>query len=465
MLIESAFMLLCFPVALIYSETILPFVWSILCALIPGLLLFFLIPLSIHETLSSREGYLSVTLAWFAITLFGALPYIFSGTIPDFFAALFESTSGFTTMGGTTFAEVESLPKSILFWRSLTHWIGGIGIIVLVIIVLPALKIGGYNLFSLEFSIKQKILPKTKSVAKVVLFIYLVLTLTEILFLLAGNMSLFDSICHTFGTVATGGFSTKNTSIAGYSHYIQYVIAIFMFASAANYGVIYYAMMRDFKKIKLNDEFGFYLFFVTASVVFVTLILFAGTDRDFSTSFRHAFFQVTAQISTTGFATTDYMMWPATGWFFMFILLFVGGSTGSTTGGIKMARILIVLKNMKNVLVKLQHPNAVIPIRLNGKQLTESINSMMLLFVFMYIIIFVIGTMILILSGIPVNEAAGGSISAMSNVGPGLGASGNMGNYSAFNDVALFTMTILMILGRLELFTLLAIFTRSFWRK
>ena len=465
LLIESAFALLCIPVALHYGEPVSPFLWPVLIAFVPGSLILLLLPSSIHHELSSREGYLSVTMAWLAIVVFGTMPYLFSGTISDFFPALFESTSGFTTTGATTFSEVESLPKSILFWRSLTHWIGGIGIIVLVIIVLPALKVGGYNLFSLEFSLKQKLLPKTKSVARVILFIYTSLTIIETLLLIAGGMPAFDSMCHSFGTVATGGFSTRNTSVAGFSPYIQYVIAVFMFISATSYGVIYYFVNHDFKKIKLNDEFGFYIFFTIAAVVSVTLILYFNTSRDFSTSFRYSFFTVISQITTTGFAVDDYMTWPAIGWFIMFLLLFTGGCTGSTTGGIKMARLLIAFKNIKSVFIRLHHPNAVIPMRLNGKPISDSINTTMILFIFIFLIVFIIGAIVIVLSGIPVNEAVAASITAMSNVGPGLGASGNMGNFSGFNETALTTMTVLMIIGRLELFTVLALFRKSFWER
>jgi trk system potassium uptake protein TrkH len=464
LIIISAFFCLSIPVAIIFSESILPFVYPAAITLVPGLLLYFLMPSSIKERVTVREGYLSVTLAWIIITVCGTLPYFFSGVITTFPQAWFESTSGFTTTGASILARVEDVPKSILFWRSLTHWIGGLGIILLVIIVLPRLKIGGYNLFSLESSVKQKILPKTKSIAKTFLLIYLVISTLEVIFLLMGGLGLFESICITFGTVATGGFSLRNNSLADFSPYLQYVVAIFMFIAATNFVLYYLLIKREFRKIKDNDELWFYVFFTTAAIVFITLTLYISTDRDFSTSFRHSFFQVIAQITTTGFATTDYMAWPAVGWSFMFLLLFAGGCTGSTTGGIKMSRHLLALKNMKSVFLRLSHPNVVLPIKLNGKIIPDNINILMLLFIFIYILIFLVGAMIMAITGIPVNEAVGASVSAMSNVGPGLGASGNMGNYSAFNDVAVVTMTLEMLIGRLEIFTVIALFTRSFWR-
>jgi trk system potassium uptake protein len=464
LLIESISYLLCIPVALIYSESILPFVWSILATIIPGLLLFLFVPRSIKEELSNKEGYISVTMAWIVLTICGTLPYLFSHVTNDFISAIFESASGYTTTGATIFSDVELLPYSILFWRSLTHWIGGIGIIVLVIIILPTLKVGGYNLFSLEFSIKEKILPKTKSIAKTIVLIYLALTIAEIIFLVAGKMKFFDSVCITFGTVATGGFSVRNTSLESYSPYLQYVVTAFMFLSATSYVVLFFLYKRNFKKVRANDEFLFYFLVTILAISFITVLLLFKTDRDFNTSLRHAAFQVVAQITTTGFATTDYMAWPKTGWFFMFLLLFAGGCTGSTTGGIKMAKHLLSLKNMKGLLIKLQHPNAVYPIKLNGRMVPENINYTMILFVFIYIITFVIGAFIISITGVPVNEALGGSASALANVGPGLGASGNMGNFSAFNHASKLTMSVLMIVGRLEIFTVLAIFTKSFWR-
>ncbi|MBE0673027.1 MAG: TrkH family potassium uptake protein, partial [Bacteroidales bacterium] len=331
--------------------------------------------------------------------------------------------------------------------------------------ILPSLKVGGYHLFSMESSIKEKILPRTKSIARVILMIYTGLTVAEILLLTAGGMDLFDSICHSFGTIATGGFSTKNTSISGYSDYIQYIISIFMFLAATSYVVFYFIIKRAFTKVRSNEEFWFYIFFTTAAVVSVTLILYMGSQRSFEEAFRHSLFQVISTISTTGYATSDYTAWPAAGYVLIFILIFAGGSTGSTTGGIKMARHLISLKNLRNVTVRLQHPNAITPVKLNGQLIPDNINSLMTVFIQLYIIIFVAGMMILLITGIPADEAAGASAASLACVGPGLGASGNMGNFAHFNGAAKITMVLLMIIGRLEIFTIVALFTRAFWRR
>jgi trk system potassium uptake protein TrkH len=378
---------------------------------------------------------------------------------------LFESVSGYTTTGASILTDIEQHSMAVLFWRSLTHWIGGIGIILLVIIFLPTLKVGGYNLFSMESSLKEKILPRTKTIAKTVLLIYLGLTVAETVMLLAGGMSLFDSICHSFGTIATGGFSTRNTSIAGFSGYIQYVIAIFMFLAATSYVVFYYILKRAYSRVSSNEEFWFYIFFTTAAVVTVTMLLYTGTERTFEESFRHSLFQVISTITTTGYATSDYTQWPVTAYVLIFLLLFAGGSTGSTTGGIKMARHLLSLKNLRNVTVRLQHPNAIMPVKLNGQIVPDNINNLMTVFIQLFLLIFIAGMLIMILSGIPAIEAAGASAASLACVGPGMGASGNLGNFAHFNGVARVTMVLLMIIGRLEIYTILAVFTRSFWKK
>jgi trk system potassium uptake protein TrkH len=464
LIITSISFLPCALIALRYSEPMMPFIFSSLIVLVPGLLIYFFVRSPLNEKISVREGYLGVTISWLTLVLAGTLPYVLSKTIPGYLNILFESVSGFTTTGASILRDVEILPKSILFWRSLTHWIGGVGIILLVIIILPTLKVGGYNLFSLESSMKQKILPKTKSIAYRVLLIYVGITISEIILLCFGGMDPFDSVCHSFGTVATGGFSTKNTSISGYSSYIQYVIGTFMFLSATSYVVFYFLVKRKFKKVKANEELRFFIIFTSVCVAFVTLVLYFGSNRPFEESFRYSFFQVISQISCTGFATTDYMLWPQAGWFFMFIIMFAGGSTGSTAGGIKMARHLILVKNLKNVFVRLQHGNAVLPVKMDGKIIPENINFMMLVFILLYLVIFLIGTLIMIISGVSIAESAGASATSMAGIGPGLGRSGNFGNYAHFTGVAKSTMIALMIIGRLELFTILTLFTRSFWR-
>ena len=461
-LLESGFFLACVPVALIYREPLYPFLVSSAVTGFLSIILRIISRKADPAQISNRDTFLIVAIAWVLFSLVGSMPYLISGTIPSFIDAIFESVSGFTTTGASILTDVEVMPYSILFWRSLTHWIGGIGIIVLVILILPALKVTGYQLFTLESSVKEKIHPRTSGVVNRILLIYIGITLLEIVFLSIGGMPLFDSICHSFGSVATGGFSTKNTSLSEYSPYIQYVAAVFMFLAAVSYIVYYYAFKGNFRKVIKNEEFWFYIFVVTASVVFVTLILYFKTDRNFELSFRQAFFQVISQITCTGFATTDYMAFPSIGIFFMFLAMFLGGSTGSTTGGIKMARHLISMKNLGNAFIRIHHPNAVIPIRLNGKIVSEEVVNQVTVFITLYIIIFLAGTLLMQVTGISVLESSGASATCMAGIGPGLGASGNLGNFAHFNGAAKAIMMLLMILGRLELFTFITLFTKSF---
>lgn len=464
MMITGGAFLACIPVALIYSESIMPFLLPALIAFLPGLMIYRFMPVSIREKMGLKDGYLSVTVSWLLLALLGTMPYLFSGTISGFINALFETMSGFTTTGATVIGNVEILPKSILFWRSLTHWVGGVGVILLVIVILPNMKSGGYHLFTLESSMKQKILPKTRSIAYTILLIYLTMTLLEVVLLRFGDMSLFDSICHSFATVSTAGFSTRNTSISEYSPYIQFVIGVFMFMGGVSYIVYYFLVRREFKKIAGFEELWFYIFFVTASTLIVTLILYTGTERNLALSFRHGYFQVISQITGTGFATTDYMLWPHAGWFLMILLMPAGGCTGSTTGAIKMARHLIAIRNLAVVFQRFQHHHAVIPIKINDRTIPDNLNITILSFILFYVAITIAGMIAIHFTGVPLIEAVGASTSAISNVGPGLGASGNFGHYNGFTDGAKMIMTALMLIGRLEIFTILALFTRSFWK-
>ncbi len=464
MIITGGAFIACVPVALIYSESLSPFLWPALISFVPGLALYLAMPNMQREKINIRDGYLNVTLSWILLALLGTMPYLFSRSVSGFTNALFETMSGFTTTGATVIGNVEILPKSILFWRSLTHWIGGVGVILLVIVILPNMQSGGYHLFTLESSMKQKILPKTRSIAYIILSIYLVITGLEVILLSLGDMNLFDSICHSFATVSTAGFSTRNTSISEYSPYVQNVIGVFMFLGGVSYIVYYFLVRFEFRKIADFEELWFYIFFVTGATIIVTLILYTGTDRNLALSLRHGFFQVISQMTGTGFATTDYMLWPHGGWFIMILLMPAGGCTGSTTGGIKMARHLITLRNLKVVFQRFQHQHAVIPIKINDRIIPDSLNITILSFILLYIGLTLAGIIAIHFTGVPLIEAVGASTSAISNVGPGLGASGNFGHYNGFTVSAKIIMTALMLIGRLEIFTILTLFTRSFWK-
>ncbi len=463
--IIAAALLVCVGIAVLYAEDTMPFILSSLISLTLGVL-FYMVTRKQDEniTIHRKDAYLTVTLSWLFISLTGCLPYIFSGAIPSFVNAFFESVSGFTTTGSSILVDVEILPKSILFWRSLTHWIGGIGIIVLVIIVMPSLQIGGYNLFTLESSLQEKIQPKIKAVGMRLLIIYFILTVAEVIFLLAGNMNLFDSVCHSFGTVATGGFSTKNASIAGYSPYIQYVVTIFMLLAGTNFIIHYYLLKRDFKKVKENEELKFYFLLVFAIVAIVTASLYFSMQKPLEESFREAFFQVVSIVTCTGFATADYLQWPAFAWVIIFFAMFLGGSTGSTAGGIKMARHLVLLKNINRIFRHLLSPNAIFPIRLNKNVISTDTNRSILTFIIVYLLIFLIGSLSLVLIGIDGKTAGGSVATCMAGIGPGLGTVGPVSNFAHLPDMGKIILSFLMVVGRLEIYTVIVLFSGNFWR-
>jgi trk system potassium uptake protein len=464
LLIETISFLFCIPVSLIYDEPLSPFLLS---SAATGLL-YVIVKLASAKAdmskLNNRDSYLAVTLSWVVFSIMGALPYLLSGTVNSFIDGFFESASGFTTTGASIINDVEILPFSILFWRSLTHWIGGLGIIVLVIIILPSLKITAQQLFSLESSLREKIHPKTKAIGIRLMFIYLVLTIMEVILLNMGDMTLFDSICHSFGTIATGGFSTRNASIAYFSAYSQYIIMIFMFLSGVSFVVYYYIFKLKFSKIRKNEELWFYSGTVLFAGLIASAILLLNTDKAPETAFREGFFQVVSFITTTGFITTDYLFWPSAGIILLFVLLFAGASTGSSAGSIKMARHLLALKNIKAVFTKLIHPNVFTPIRFNGKPVPERTFITVTSFIILYLFIFLIGTFIVVLTGLDVVTASSAVAATLGNVGPGMGQVGPMFNYSGLPEISKLIFGILMIIGRLEILTAFALFSKSFWR-
>ncbi|OFY49464.1 MAG: hypothetical protein A2W85_06385 [Bacteroidetes bacterium GWF2_41_31] len=463
--ISAIALLFCVALAWHYDEPATPFLLSFLAAAVLVAISFLLSKGTKVVEMGKKEAYVSVTAAWVIISMIGALPYLISGYIPNIMDAYFESVSGYTTTGSSILNDIEALPKSLLFWRSLTHWIGGIGIIVLVIIVSPSLKIGNYNLFTAESSLKDKIRPRMKAMGYRLLSIYLLLTAIEAILLFLGNMPLFDSVCHSFGTVATGGFSTQNASIANYSPYIQYVIIIFMVLAGTNFVIHYYLFLRDVAHIRKNDEFRFYITVILVLGLAVTAVLYFQTPRSLELSFRDSFFQTVSIITCTGFATSDYLLWPKLGTLLVFGMLFIGGSTGSTSGGIKMARHLVALKNIKRLLQKSVHPKGVFTVKLNGNILSEDNNSSLMTFIITYLIVFAIGSILLILTGLDGTTSTSAIATAMGGIGPGFGAVGPMSNFNSLPDISKLIITVFMLMGRLEIYSFLLIFTPMFWKK
>ncbi len=452
-------------VAIVFSEPVKPFVISGIIAASFGFSLYLFRNQRKEDiSLTKKDASFIVTFSWIFFSLIGSLPYLISNSIPGFTNAIFESVSGFTTTGASILTDIEILPKSILFWRSLTHWIGGIGIIMLVIVIMPSLHMGSYNLFTFESSVQEKIQPKIKSVGKRLLLIYLILTVTEIVLLMLGKMSLFESVCHSFGTVATGGFSPKNSSIINYSPYIQYVIAVFMLLAGVNFVIHYYLFKRDFGKVKENEELRFYLSVVFVIGMILTFSLYFTMDKTFEESFREAFFQIISIITCTGFASADYLLWPSFAWMIIFLAMFLGGSTGSTAGGIKMARHLVLLKNINRFFLQLRSPHAIFNLKLNNKVVSDENNRTILAFIVLYFIIFAFSTIFLVYLGNDGKTAGSAVATCMAGIGPGIGTVGPVSNFAHLTDGSKMMLSSLMILGRLEIYTLLILFVPKFWR-
>ena len=433
--------------------------------------------------INKKDGYLIVTVGWLTMIFSGMLPYYMTDSISSFSSLIFESMSGYTATGSTIISDVESLPKSVIFWRSMTHWLGGMGIIVLAIAILPLLGIGGMQLFSAEAPGSgisgDKIHPRISATAKRLWYIYVGLTFAETLALNFAGMSIFDAINHSMSNIATGGFSTKNNSLAYWNSIpqIQYIIIFFMILAGTNYLLIYSAFIGKFKKLFNNTEFIWYLSFIAVFVLVTTLVLFFNVDLSnsefdhpeiygkFESSFRHAFFQIVAVITTTGFVTGDFAGWTPFLTMLFFGLMFIGASSGSTSGGIKISRHLILIKNGFLEFKKALHPNAVLPLRYNHSVVKKAVIVNILAFFMLYLILFIIGAGVLSTQGLDFSSAVGGSAASLGNVGPAIGSLGPSLTYEGLSAFAKIWCSFLMLVGRLELFTFLIIFTPYFWRK
>ncbi len=469
LMVLSAAMMLSLGWAGYYTEQaiIRPILISIFLTLLSGLVLFFSNKSYDHRNISIKEGYLIVTLTWLSMSALGALPYFISGTIPSYADAFFESMSGFTTTGASILPDIESVPKSLLFWRSTTHWLGGMGIIVLTLAILPILGVGGMQLFVAEAPglTPVKLHPHMRETARRLWGIYLLFTIAQSILLMLGGMDFFHSINHAFSTMATGGFSTQNDSIAGYSAYIQYVIIFFMIMAGMSFALHYLLLKGEFRRVLSNEELRFYF-----SVIGIfTMVLTAGIlilhQTGFEESFRQALFQTVAIATTTGFVTADYLQWNHFLWFLIFLLMFTGGCIGSTGGGIKMIRILVLIKNTRLELKRLIHPMAIIPVRIDKKAIPQKIIANFLAFFLLYILVFFTGAAIMSAYGLDFSSAMGASIATIGNIGPAIGSVGPTENYAHIPEGGKWVLSFFMLLGRLELFTVLLLFSPSFWKK
>lgn len=418
--------------------------------------------------LNRRDGYVIVTGGWILFSLFGTLPFLLTRSIPGFSDAFFETMSGFTTTGASILNDIEALSHGVLFWRSLIQWLGGMGIILLTLLILPFLGIGGMQLFSAEVPspTPDKLHPHVKDTAKRLWLIYALFTLAETLLLWAGEMGLFDAVCHSLTTMATGGYSTKQASIAHWnSPYIHYVITLFMFLAGTNFTLSYFAMHGKFRKIWANEEFRWYLGFIGGFTLVITLGLFSTSADGLEPAFRNAVFQVVSILTTTGYATADYLKWAPWLGVLIFILMYFGGSAGSTGGGPKIMRIVIMLKNSTQELKRMVHPNAVILVRLNKMAVEERVVTNVLAFITFYGIIAVISMGIMSMLGCDFETSVGSVAATLGNIGPGIGNVGPAMNFAEIHVLGKWYLSFLMLVGRLELFTVLVLFSPMFWRR
>lgn len=465
MVAYAAFMGAPLLVALIWHEgSILSFLISISITLISGVIL--VAHGQKDGRMGLREGFVIVAGAWLLTSLAGALPFALSGAVPNYLDGLFESVSGLTTTGASVIDNLEILPQSILLWRSMTHWLGGMGIIVLFIVFLPNMS-GAVHLYNAEVPgpISERVLPRIRENALKLWQIYLGLTLTLIILLMLVGMNWFDAINHSFATMATGGFSTKNTSIIYYDNLgIELILVAFMIIAGGNFGLYYMAWRTGFKKILKDVEFQFYLLIIAISTLIIALSLWWTMGFGGGNSLRHALFQVVSIMTTTGFASNDFNQWPSATKFILLCLMFVGGSAGSTAGGIKVSRIILLFKLGWAELRRAIHPKAVINVRFAKRSVDASVLNTVAVFFFLFLSIFAIATLLITVTGLEPFDAMSAVAATLGNVGPGFGVVGPTTTYSSINMFGESILILCMLLGRLELFTLLVLIQPEFWR-
>lgn len=468
LLIETTLLLICAGVSFFYQEDdLMAFLASAAITIGVSASLLYL-GKGAERQMTRREGYLIVSLTWLIFSLFGMLPFLISGYIPSVANAFFEAMSGVSSTGATILDDVERLPHGLLFWRSMTQWIGGLGIILFTIAVLPIFGVNGVQIFAAEASgpTHEKIHPRIGITARWIWLTYTVLTIIATILLAIGGMGWFDSICHAFAATGTGGFSTKTASIAYYnSPYIEYVLSAFMFISGINFTLILLFAMGKFKKMLFDSELKFYFWCVLSCTLFIAVVLYQQTPMGVEEAFRTSLFQVISIQTSTGFATNDYMTWPAVAWGIMPILMLIGACAGSTAGGMKCIRMVILGRITKNEFKRLLHPNAVLPVRVNKQVIPVTLQSTVLAFCVLFVIICFTSILILLALNIPFMEAVGVVVSSIGNTGPALGAFGPAYSFNALPDLAKWISSLLMLLGRLELFTILLLFTPDFWKK
>ena len=469
-ILETVFMSLATVVAFLYKgNDFYPLLISSGIIFLTGVLLYVVGFRANEYTTGRREGMLTVTLTWTLLSFLGMLPFYLGGYVDNITDAFFETMSGFTTTGSTILTDIEALPKGILFWRSLTQWQGGMGMIVFTVALMPILGGGAIQMFDAETPgiTHERFRPRITQVAKRLWGVYLFLTFVLVLLLGIGPMDLYDAVNHAMTAISTGGYSTKNASIAYWdSAYIEYVISLFMLIGATNITLIYFCLNGNVKKLCRDEEFRWFFWFVWIMIGITTAwVLYTGFATDFSSAFRKATFQVSTLVSTCGFATENYIPWGPFFWSIALILMFICGCAGSTCGGLKMGRFAILSKSLFNAFKKQTHPHAIIPVRMDTHIVSGDVVLRVLAFAFAYVVLIVISCLVLMLDGLGFEESIGAAVSAISNVGPGLGKLGPVDNFSEVPVVSKWFLSFLMMTGRLEIFTVLTLLVPGFWKQ
>ncbi|MBQ5695691.1 MAG: TrkH family potassium uptake protein [Clostridium sp.] len=416
----------------------------------------------------AKEGFLTVGLSWIVISFFGALPFVFSGAIPSIVDAFFEASSGFTTTGATILTEIQSLPNGILFWRSFTHWVGGMGFLIFILALMPSFNGNTIHLLKAESPgpTPGKIVPKIKQTAIILYVIYFVLTVIETIFLKFAGLSWYDSIIHALGTAGTGGFSNMNASVAAFNNpTVEWIITIFMIIFGVNF-VLYFQFIRgNIKAFFKSEELKWYLIAIIGSIIIITINIIPFNSGNVEQSIRESAFQVASIVTSTGYATADFNLWPTLSKMIIVMLMFMGAMAGSTGGGIKTIRIIIVVKAIRREIDKILHPRRIKSVKIDGNVVEEETISGVFLFIFAYIIISLIAIFIISFDNFDITTTVTSVITTMSNIGPGLEMVGPTGNFSAFSDLSKIVLSFCMLAGRLEIYSMLILFSPSLWRK
>ena len=462
------------PIAISIADNTAPALLGFLITAAASLLLYIVFKLlskNTSGTLYAKEGFVCVAASWILLSLVGCLPFVISGEIPKFIDALFEIVSGFTTTGATILSDVESLSRAVIYWRSFSHWVGGMGVLVFLLAITPGeKKTTGFtmHLFRAESPGPEvgKLVPKMRQTAMFLYVTYILLTVLNFVFLLLGKMDVFEAVCTALGTAGTGGFGIKNDSLASYSPYIQYVTTVFMLLFGVNFSCYYLLIFKQFKSVIKDEELRFYGILVGASIAFISLQLFFGAIYPtFEESFRHASFQVATLISSTGFSTANYDLWPSASKAVLMILMFTGACAGSTCGGIKLARILLLFKSLRRNIHKMLHPQQVQAVRVNGNAIDEKVVANTNAYLSAYIIIFFISFILISFDGFSLMTNFSAVIACFNNMGPGFEGVGPTQNFGGFGVLSKIVLIFDMLAGRLEIFPMLLTFSRSVWKR